>query len=168
MPVPAISFPITSGPSGGVKAPTMNHPLTKACRSAPPFHAMPRPRRGRSLDSAQYKPSFSPGMMACTRRNLEFGRATVAVVAERGFRPHPKFLPPIFRHRCGFVVAARRRRALLIPQDISTASLPTIPGAVEARGLGDCSRDPLFQGRFEIAITQTEVDGPSHSTWRPR
>ena len=98
--------------------------------------------------------------MACTGRNLEFGRATVAVAAERGVRPHPKFLPPIFRHRRGSVVAARRRRALLSPQDISTTSLLTIPGAVEAHGLGDCLRDPLFQVSFEIAISQPGVAGP--------
>ena len=68
----------------------------------------------------------------------------------------------------GSFVAARRHHALPSPQDFSATSLLTILGAVEARGLGDCSRDPLFQGRCEIAISQTEVDGPSHSTWRPR
>ena len=99
-------------------------------------------------------------MMACTGRILEFGRATVAVAAERGVRPHPKFLPPIFRHRRGSVVAARRRRALLSPQDISTTSLLTIPGAVEAHGLMDCSRNPLFQVSFEIANSQQGVAGP--------
>ena len=98
--------------------------------------------------------------MACTGRNLEFGRATAAVAAERGVFLHPKFLPPNFRHRRGSVVAARRRRALLSPQDISTTSLLTIPGAVEAHGLGDCSRDPLFQVSFEIAISQPGVAGP--------
>ena len=76
-------------------------------------------------------------------------------------------LPPSAPIVAGSVVAARRHHALPSPQDISTTSLLTIPGAVEARGLGDCSRDPLFQGRCEIAILQPEVDGPSHSTWRP-
>ena len=121
---------------------------------------MPRPPRGLSFDFAQYKPYEPGGYMACTGRNLKFGRAAVTVAAERGVRPHPKFLPPIFRHRRGSVVAARRRRALLSPQDISTTSLLTIPGAVEAHGLGDCSRDPLFQVSCEIAISQQGVAGP--------
>ena len=37
---------------------------------------------------------------------------------------------------------------------------PTIPGAVEACGLGDCSRDPLFQVSCKIAISQPGVAGP--------
>ena len=98
--------------------------------------------------------------MACTGRNLAFGRATVAVATEREFGRTSKFLPPIFRDRRGSVVATRRRRALLSPQDISTTSLLTIPGAVEAHGLGDCSRDPLFQVSFEIVISQPGVAGP--------
>ena len=66
------------------------------------------------------------------------------------------------------IVAARRRRALPSLQDISTASLPTIPGAVEACGLGDCSRDPLFQVSCEIAFSQPGVAGASHSSQRLR
>ena len=98
--------------------------------------------------------------MSCTGRNLEFGRATVALAAEGKKEPRDVCATlqsaPIF---AGFVVAgsfvaARRHHALLSPQDISAASLLTIPGAVEARGLGDCSRDPLFQGRCKIAILQ--------------
>ena len=96
--------------------------------------------------------------MTCTGRNLEFGRAAVAVAAERGVRPHPKFLPPIFRNRRDSVVAAPS--SAHSPQDISTTALLTIPGAVEAHGLGDCSRDPLFQVSFEIAISQPGVAGP--------
>ena len=112
--------------------------------------------------------------MACTGRNLEFGRATDALAAEGKKEPRDVCATspsaPIFAGSvvAGSFVAARRHHALPSPQDISATSLLTILGAVEARGLGDCSRDPLFQGRCEIAISQTEVDGPSHSTWRPR
>ena len=60
----------------------------------------------------------------------------------------------------GSFVAARRHHALPSPQDISATSLLTIPGAVEAHGLRDCSRDPLFQVSFEIANSQQGVAGP--------
>ena len=59
-----------------------------------------------------------------------------------------------------YVIAACRCYALPIPQGLPTSSLLTILGAVEARGLGDCSRDPLFQVSFEIANSQQGVAGP--------
>ena len=66
------------------------------------------------------------------------------------------------------VAAARRRRALPSPQDISTTSLLTILGVVAAHGPGARSRGPIFCGTSKIAISQPVVAGHSRSTRRPR
>ena len=49
------------------------------------------------------------------------------------------------------------------PHAITTTSLLTFLGAVEALGPGDCSRNPSFYERCEIAILQLEIVGPSHT-----
>ena len=78
--------------------------------------------------------------MACTGRNLEFGRATVALAAEGKKEPRdvcatfPSASAPIIAGSVvtGSFVAARRHHALPSPQDISATSLLTILGTVEA------------------------------------
>ena len=60
-------------------------------------------------------------------------------------------------------LSPRRRTSSLRPPHPTrhtTSSLLTIPGAVEANGTGDCSRDPGFGERCEIAISQPGVAGP--------
>ena len=69
-------------------------------------------------------------------------------------------LAPNFRYDCGSLVAARCRRALPSPQDISTTSLLTILGAVETQFLRDCSQDSLLQVRCKIANSQLVVPSP--------